>query len=155
LTVALTLRLLNGVPAGSGWLALASALGIVVLGFRRVPGILGRVGLGLYSLYGISGFLGDTLSYTRLVALGLTTGIVAMIINLMAGIALNLPLVGWLVALGVLLGGHAFNIAINVLGAFVHSCRLQYVEFFTKFYEAGGRPFKPFALSYRHTVVNR
>jgi V/A-type H+-transporting ATPase subunit I len=142
-----------GLPA-SGWAASLAGLGILALGWRSVGGILARVGLGLYSLYGISGYLGDTLSYSRLVALGLTTGIVGMIVNTMAGIAKEMPYIGWPVALGILVGGHIFNLVINLLGAFVHSCRLQYVEFFTKFYEAGGRAFKPFSRVERHSIVN-
>lgn len=153
LTVSMTFFLLKLFTPASKYFALFSFLGIVLLGYRNLKGIFGRIGLGLYSLYGISGFLGDTLSYSRLVALGLTTGIVAMVINKMAGIANVTPYIGFFLAFFILLGGHIFNLAINLLGAFVHSCRLQYVEFFTKFYEAGGRPFKPFKLESRYTVV--
>ncbi len=141
-----------GAPV-TGWVAALAALTILAFGRRGVGGILARLGLGLYSLYGISGFLGDTLSYSRLVALGLTTGIVGMIINKMAAIAKTAPLIGWPLALGILVGGHIFNLVINLLGAFVHSCRLQYVEFFTKFYEAGGRAFKPFRREDRFSTI--
>ncbi len=160
LTLDLSLYLLGMARPASGVMTLTALAAILVVGGRGLKGILARVGLGLYSLYGISGFLGDTLSYSRLVALGLTTGIVGMVINKMAGIALGPVTLGWttglraLLALAILVGGHTFNIVINMLGAFVHSCRLQYVEFFTKFYEAGGRPFKPFRFEHTYTVLN-
>jgi len=153
LTISMTCFLLKLFLSVSRYLVLFSFLGIVFLGHKSLKSIFGRIGLGLYSLYGISSFLGDTLSYSRLVALGLTTGIVAMIINKMAAIANLAPYVGFILALFVLLVGHSFNIVINLLGAFVHSCRLQYVEFFTKFYEAGGKPFQPFTRESKYTLV--
>ncbi|HCJ66577.1 MAG TPA: hypothetical protein DHV62_04445 [Elusimicrobia bacterium] len=153
LSVSMTTFLLRLFLPISKYLTLFSFLLLVLLGYKNLKNIFGRIGLGLYSLYGISGFLGDTLSYSRLVALGLTTGIVAMVINKMATIAYAAPYLGFLLAFFILLGGHAFNLAINLLGAFVHSCRLQYVEFFTKFYEAGGRPFKPFGIENKYTIV--
>ncbi len=154
LTVTLAAAWLDlGAPV-SAVAASVLAAAILAVGRRGVGGILARIGLGLYSLYGISGYLGDTLSYSRLVALGLTTGIVGMIVNTMAGIARETPYIGWPLAAGILIGGHIFNLVINLLGAFVHSCRLQYVEFFTKFYEAGGRAFRPFRRVDRYSVVN-
>lgn len=153
LTVSMATFLLKLFLPLSKYLTVVSFLVIFLLGHKNFKGILGRIGLGLYSLYGISGFLGDTLSYSRLVALGLTTGIVAMVINKMALIANAIPYLGFLLAFFILLFGHIFNLAINVLGAFVHSCRLQYVEFFTKFYEAGGKPFKPFRIENKYSII--
>ena len=63
--------------------------------------------------------------------------------------------VGIVAAILVLLAGHYFNIIINVLGAFVHSSRLQYIEFFGKFYEAGGRAFLPLALRTKYTDITK
>jgi V/A-type H+-transporting ATPase subunit I len=93
--------------------------------------------------YGITAFIGDTLSYCRLLALGLTTSIVAMAFNLLGGMLKGIPYVGTILFLLLLLIGHTFNFAISVLGAFVHSMRLIYVEFFGRFYETGSRPFQP------------
>ena len=87
---------------------------------------------GLLSLYNISGYMSDLLSYSRIFALGLATGVIAMVINTIAQMLLEAGPVGTIVAVLVLLGGHLFNIIINVLGAFVHSSRLQYIEFFGK-----------------------
>ena len=70
-----------------------------------------------------------------------------MVINLLGGLAADIPYVGWLIAIVVIIGGHIFSIAINILGSFVHPLRLQYVEFFGKFYSGGGEAFTPLTLS--------
>jgi len=101
---------------------------------------------GLYSLYDISRYLADVLSYSRLLALGLATTVIAMVVNNLSQTALGIPWVGWLVAALIFVGGHLFNLAISFLGGFVHSMRLQFVEFFSKFFKSGGSPFKPFEL---------
>jgi V/A-type H+-transporting ATPase subunit I len=132
-----------------GILALIGAAGVVFFAApKRNP--LARFFGGLYSLYDISKYLGDTLSYSRLLALGLSTGVIAMVVNTLAKSALGIPWVGWFFAALIFVGGHLFNLAISFLGGFVHSMRLQFVEFFTKFFQAGGRPFKPFKLEGRY-----
>jgi V/A-type H+-transporting ATPase subunit I len=146
-------RIFTNIPAAifnTGlWLFTAGAVGLVLTQGRDIKNIFGRLAGGLVSLYGIMGsygitaFIGDTLSYCRLLALGLTTSIVAMTFNLMAGMLKGIPYVGTILFLVLLLIGHVFNFAISVLGAFVHSMRLIYVEFFGRFYEAGSRPFQP------------
>lgn len=107
-----------------------------------------RVGKGLGSLYGLSGYFSDILSYSRLLALGLATGIIGMVVNKIAFLFKDMSpfaSLGYLIAGITLIGGHTFNLLINTLGAFIHSARLQFVEFFPKFIEGGGRYFKPFA----------
>ncbi len=118
---------------------------------REKEGILGKAISGLLSLYSVTSYLGDVLSYSRLLALGLATSAVGVIINMLAGLAGDVPYVGWIIALLLLIGGHIFSIAVNVLGAFVHSLRLQYVEFFSKFYTGGGTVFSP--LTYKTAFV--
>lgn len=106
----------------------------------------------LGSLYNTLSFLSDTLSYSRLYALGLATGVIASTINLIAEVlkgTLKIPLISPLVFLLVLIFGHLFNIIINLLGAFVHSARLQFVEFFSKFLEGGGRAFQPLSKNFK------
>jgi V/A-type H+-transporting ATPase subunit I len=110
------------------------------------PKIISGFLKGLAGLYSGVGFLADTLSYSRLFALGLATGVVAYTVNLVAGILkemINIPVLSQLIFFTVLIVGHLFNIAINVLGSFIHSSRLQFVEFFSKFLEGGGRQFNP------------
>lgn len=128
-----------------GYLALFGASLIVLFSSQKKNPFL-RFLNGLYSLYDISKYLGDVLSYSRLLALGLSTSVIAMVVNTLVGTALKIKVIGWLAAPIIFLGGHLFNLAISFLGGFVHSMRLQFVEFFTKFYEAGGKPFKPFSL---------
>lgn len=99
---------------------------------------------GIYGLYNVSGYLSDILSYSRLLALGLATGVIASVFNQM-GAMVGGGVVGTIVFTLVFLIGHTLNIGINVLGAYVHTNRLQYVEFFGKFYEGGGKKFNPFA----------
>jgi V/A-type H+-transporting ATPase subunit I len=128
-----------------GILSLVGAAGIVFFGSpSRNP--LARFFGGLYSLYGISRYLADVLSYSRLLALGLATSVIAMVVNTICRTALGIPWVGWLLAVVIFIGGHLFNLGISFLGGFVHSMRLQFVEFFSKFFKAGGRPFKAFEL---------
>ena len=103
----------------------------------------GKVIGGFSSLYDITSYLSDILSYARLLALGLATGVIAQVVNLMGSLAGG-GIAGALVLLFAFIIGHTFNLAINALGAFVHSSRLQYIEFFGKFYEDGGEEFDPF-----------
>lgn len=125
-------------------LTVAGALIILVMsGRRKKKKILLRLALGLYDLYGITSWLSDVLSYSRLLALGLATGVIASVVNQM-GSMFGTGVLGTIVFILVFIIGHVFNMAINILGAYVHTNRLQFVEFFGKFYEGGGKPFEPF-----------
>jgi V/A-type H+/Na+-transporting ATPase subunit I len=143
------------------WLFVAGAAGLVLTQGRDFKNPLSKLAGGLVSLYGIMGsygitaFIGDTLSYCRLLALGLTTSIVAMTFNLMAGMLRDVPYVGFLLFLTVLVVGHLFNFCISVLGAFVHSMRLIFVEFFGRFYEGGSRSFRPLGFDSPSCIVKR
>jgi len=124
------------------WMSIIGAVGILVTGGRNKKGI-GKITGGLGSLYGITSYLSDVLSYSRLLALGLATGVVAQVINTLGSLAGG-GVKGAIVMIVVFTIGTVFNLAINVLGSFVHSSRLQYVEFFGKFFEGGGTAFNPF-----------
>lgn len=119
---------------------------------RRERGIIKKIGKGLASLYGLVGYLSDILSYARLFGLGLATGVIALVMNTLAVMLFSNP---WTALLGVVIaaGGHLFNLAINVLGAYVHDCRLQYIEFFSRFYTGGGRVFRPMLSGLKYNVV--
>ena len=119
--------------------ALLSAAGIILTNGRESRNPFKRILKGLYALYGVSGYLGDVLSYSRLLALGLATGVICTVINQMASMVNSV-----IIFIIIVIIGHLLNFAINALGAYVHACRLQYVEFFGKFYEGGGRLFHPF-----------
>jgi V/A-type H+/Na+-transporting ATPase subunit I len=173
---------------GMGWIALLIAaliawglrlsipvgwvlLGVTVVGLavsktvrRSLVGLLG----GLYAVYGMTAFIGDTLSYTRLAALGLSGGLVGMVFNTLAGLVMGgatglfakgglgilWGIVVVILAALVFVVGHVFNVVINLLGAFVHPARLQFVEFFSKFYEGGGRAYRPFAKRTKSLVLH-
>lgn len=124
-------------------MSIVGAAGILLTGGRNNKGVFGKITGGLGSLYGITSYLSDVLSYSRLLALGLATGVVAKVINTLGSLAGG-GIKGAIILLIAFVFGTIFNIAINALGAFVHSCRLQYVEFFGKFYTGGGRAFAPF-----------
>lgn len=124
------------------YMAIVGALILLLTGGRNNKGI-GKVTGGLSALYNITSYISDILSYSRLLALGLATGVIASVVNTMGSLAGG-GAVGIIVLLVVFVIGHTFNLAINALGAFVHSSRLQYIEFFGKFYEDGGEEFDPF-----------
>jgi len=134
-------------------LAALGAILLVATQGREKEGIVRKVVSGVLSLYNVTSFLGDILSYSRLLALGLATAAVAMIINTLTVLVSGIPYVGWVFAILLFLGGHTFSLAVNALGAFVHSLRLQYVEFFSKFFTASGRFFQPYRFSTRYTTV--
>lgn len=123
-------------------MAILGALILLFTGGRKNKGI-GKVTGGLSALYNVTSYVSDILSYSRLLALGLATGVIATVVNTMGSLAGG-GIFGTIVLLVVFVFGHTFNLAINALGAFVHSSRLQYIEFFGKFYEDGGEEFDPF-----------
>ena len=103
---------------------------------------IGKIVGGFSNLYNITSWISDILSYARLLALGLATGVIAQVVNTM-GSLFGGGIAGLILFLLIFAVGHAVNFAINLLGAFIHSARLQYVEFFGKFYVDGGEPFDP------------
>ncbi len=135
-------------------MTIVGAVGILLTGGRKKKGIFGKLTGGLGSLYGITSYLSDVLSYSRLLALGLATGVVAQVFNTLGSLAGG-GIAGCILLIVVWLFGTVFNLAINALGAFVHSCRLQYVEFFGKFYNGGGRPFAPFERKTKYIKIRR
>lgn len=124
------------------YMAIIGAAILLLTGGRKNKGFEKVTG-GLGALYGITGYVSDILSYSRLLALGLATGVIASVVNTMGSLG-GRGIVSFIVLIVVGIVGHSFNMAINILGAFVHSSRLQYIEFFGKFYEDGGEEFDPF-----------
>lgn len=124
------------------WIAIASAVGIVLTAGRDAKSIGGKLGSGLYSLYGISGWIGDFVSYMRLMALGLSGAYIAVAINMIVKMMAGSSIIGFIFGLIVFVVFQAFNAFLSYLSAYVHSARLIFVEMFNKFYEGGGVPFK-------------
>ncbi|MEA4939000.1 MAG: V-type ATP synthase subunit I [Christensenella sp.] len=152
-----------GLPKVIGTVGLAAAgLGaVMILLFkgRDKKNPFARTISGLGELYQVTGYLSDILSYARLFALGIATGVIASVFNelckmLMGSPILVLRILGIAVACVLLVALHGFNIAINTLGAFVHCARLQYVEFYGKFYEMGGRAFRPLGYQTKNVRIS-
>ena len=129
-------------------LTIAGVVIIVLMSGRANKNWGLRIALGAYDIYGITGWLSDVLSYSRLLALGLATGVIANVINMMASMNGNI-----VIFIIVFILGHTLNILINLLGAYVHTNRLQYVEFFRKFYDGGGKAFEPFKIINRYIEI--
>ena len=141
-------------PALTGigkWMAVVGVAGLLLTGGRHNKGI-GKITGGLSNVYNITSYLSDILSYSRILALGLATGVIAQVVNTMGSI-FGGAVIGAILLLVFFLAGHTLNIAINVLGAYVHTCRLQYVEFFGKFYMDGGVPFEPMGQKTKYVKV--
>lgn len=134
------------------YIMILSMIGIILTGGREVKNIGGRIGLGIYSLYGISGYMGDLISYARLMALGLSGGFIALSVNQICAMVGFKPATIIFVII-IFVFGQTFNILLSLLGAYVHSARLIYVEFFGKFYEGGGKEFKDFKIDEKYINI--
>ena len=141
-SVSLAAKIMAGVGAGI----------ILLMSGRSNKNWALRIALGAYDIYGITGWLSDVLSYSRLLALGLATGVIASVINMMASMIAG-NFIGKILFWIIIPLGHTLNLAINLLGAYVHTNRLQFVEFFGKFYEGGGRPFTAFKRISKYTQI--
>ncbi|NCB04675.1 MAG: V-type ATP synthase subunit I [Clostridia bacterium] len=142
-------------PEIGQWIAIAGA-GIILCtsGREKSKNPFKRLISGLGALYGITSWVSDLLSYMRLFGMGLATGVIGMVINQLVGMVFSSGVIGIVIGSVLFVGGHLFNMGINVLGAYVHSCRLQYIEFFGKFYEEGGKPFKPLTETNRYVYIS-
>lgn len=148
----LILLLLPEYSAIGRLLAIGGVAGLILTQGRAQEGIIKKFMSGLLSLYNITGYLSDVLSYSRLLALGLATGVIASAINSMGGMIAG-SIFGTVIMVVVLFGGHLFNIIISTLGSYVHTSRLQYIEFFGKFFEGGGKSFSPFNIKTSYVDV--
>lgn len=156
--------LLGGPVLGkiSMWVFIASIVGLALTQGRSSPSLGGKIGNGLYGVYGLTSYVGDIVSYTRIVALALSGAYIAYAFNLMTSLVVGdfsgpivvsiLRLIGGIV---VVVFGQALNFGLALLGAYVHTCRLQYVEFFGKFYEGGGVVFRPFTFKQEYTNIKK
>ena len=136
------------------YIVLSGILFFVAAKGRKNKNFIMKILGGIGGLYGLVGYFSDIVSYSRLLALGLATGVIASVVNLIAGIVGEMiPLIGFAVSIFILIFGHLFNLMISGFGAFIHSMRLQFVEFFPKFIIGGGRVFSPFAKEGKYVEI--
>jgi len=131
------------------WMAIGGAVGLVLTQGRSSKNPILKLFNGILSLYDITSIVGDLLSYSRLMALGLATGVIASVINVLGSLGGN-TVAGLISFIAISIFGHLLNFAINMLGAYVHTNRLQYVEFYQKFYEGGGKKYNPLSLKTKY-----
>ena len=147
--------MIGGIGGSFGqYMALGGAAVLILFGGRSAKNPIMRVLKGIMSLYGITGYFSDILSYTRILALVLATSVIAMVVNLL-GFLLGPTPVGILVFILVAIFGHALNLALSALSAYVHTSRLHFVEFFSKFYDGGGRMWQPLRLKTKYIDIDR
>jgi V/A-type H+-transporting ATPase subunit I len=145
----------SGFAGVFGPIAVIPALAIVLFS-ERSGGWGQRLGMGAYNLFSTVFFVGDILSYARIMALGMVTAGFGLAINIIVGMVakIEVPVLGIVLAAVIFIGGHLFNVGMSLLSAFVHTLRLQFVEFFPKFFVGGGKTFEPLTKKYRHIYIN-
>jgi V/A-type H+-transporting ATPase subunit I len=137
-------------PSVGLWMTIGAAVLIVLTHGRSEKNPVMKILKGFLGLYDLISYVSDLLSYSRILALGLAAGVIAQVVNILGTMGGPTP-VGFIALVVAFVIGHLLNIAINVLGTFVHTSRLQYIEFFNKFYEDGGVPFEPALPSEKYT----
>lgn len=130
-------------------LAITAAALIVLTHGRKSKNIFAKFGGGLYSLYNSVNVFSDILSYSRILALSLSSAIIGQVMNILAGM-LHGSFIGIILSVFVYIAGHIFNLVMGLLSAYVHDSRLQYIEFFGKFYDGGGIEFQPLSMNLKH-----
>ena len=153
LLTGLGLLLLPSTAEIGKYLALIGCGIIIVMTGRDKKNPIKRLISGFGALYGITSWVSDILSYMRLFGMGLATGVIGMVFNLLIGMLWSGGIVAKIIAAVVFVVCHLFNLGINALGAYVHGCRLQYIEFFSKFYDDGGKAFKPLNMKTRYVSI--
>lgn len=133
--------------------AVMSALSIIVVPIIQSKSKIKGLAKGLYGLYGLTGYIGDLVSYTRLMALGISGGSIAAAFNML--VEFMPPMARFTVGILLIIALHALNLFLSLLSAYVHGARLQYVEFFGKFYTGGGRAFKPLKTEEKYVNIER
>ena len=131
-------------------MALAGVAMLVLTQGRAEKNIIMKLGKGIFSLYDLISYGSDLLSYSRILALGLASAVIGQVVNILATLA-GPSVVGFIAMVLIFIVGHILNLVINVLGTFVHTSRLQYIEFFGKFFTDGGKPFRPLAPADEYT----
>src|SRR3990167_8790414 len=161
LTATIFLEIPDYVVSIGKYLTIIGAVGLISTQGRNEKGIAGKIFMGIVSLYGIvgtygcSGFIGDVLSYTRILALSLTTTIIGMAFNIVASLFKTGTFIGMILFIITLVTGHMFNFVMSILGAFIHPARLIFLELFGRFYEGGSPKFQPYGFGNQRIVLKK
>ena len=129
---------------------------LMLLAQARTANGFGKVTAVISAVYnGVTGYFGDILSYSRLMVMMLAGSVIGQVFNILAAMPGGglPPVVGIPVFFLIVIVGHAFNIGLNVIGTYVHTSRLQYLEFFKQFYAEGGRPWRPLNIATKYVVI--
>lgn len=137
-----------GVLGITWYVCFAGLAALVLTQGRDKPTVPGKLISGIASLYDITSYFGDVLSYSRLMALMLASSVVASVVNTLGSLAGSI-----IVFVIIFIVGHSVNLGLNLIGTFVHAARLQYLEYFGKFYRDGGKPFRPLAVNTQYVDV--
>ena len=140
------------IPDIGMWVAIAGAAMLVLTQGRDSKSIIGKFFKGLYSLYDLISYLSDLLSYSRIFALGLSGAIIGQVMNILGTLGGG-NVVGIIAFILIFSVGQALNVALSLISAFVHTARLQYIEFFGKFYVDGGNPFNPSSVKTKYSEI--
>jgi V/A-type H+-transporting ATPase subunit I len=138
-------------PEVGRWVSISGVVSLVLTQGRKNKNIVTKFLGGVFSLYNLINFTSDLVSYSRIMALGLASAVLGQVMNIL-GIMLGKGPIGFIFMILVFIVGHGLNIALNILGSFVHTSRLQYIEFFGKFFEGGGRAFAPVLPADKYTA---
>lgn len=154
---ALSLLLVPAFPVWVGVAILAAGFAVLMFGGAvRAKGVIGRIVGAVSPLYGIVNYFSDVMSYSRIFGLALASGVIGLVFNTLAEVFIGLiPVAGYILAAVLLLVGHGLNLAIGLLGAYVHDSRLQYIEFFGRFYHGGGRLFVPLGSNLKYVTIKQ
>lgn len=134
--------------------ALVGVALILLFGGRNSKNVFGKIIGGFKGLYGLVNLLSDLLSYCRLFGLCLASCAIGLAFNSLGGIIMDIPVAGYVVGAIVLVVLHLFNLGLGVLSAYVHDARLQFLEFYGKFYDGGGRLFAPLGQKTKYIRYN-
>lgn len=133
------------------WILVGCVILIATQGHTK-RGFFGKLLGGVASLYDVTSWLSDILSYARLMALMLATSVIASVMNTLGTLG-GLSVGGIILFVAVFIIGHVFNVGVNIIGTYVHAARLQYLEFFGKFYEEGGQAFQPMTYNTKYVDI--
>ena len=134
------------------WWILVGCVILVATQGHTKRGFFGKLLGGVASLYDVTSWLSDILSYSRLMALMLATSVIASVMNTLGTLG-GLSVGGVILFVLVFIIGHVFNVGVNIIGTYVHAARLQYLEFFGKFYEEGGQAFRPMTYNTKYVDI--